>query len=160
MIRNVRSHDAKDICGIYNYYIKNTVITFEEDEIDTKEIETRVAFIIKKYPWLVFEDKGKIKGYAYASGWKSRPAYRYSVESTVYVDIDHTGKGIGIKLLEALIEALKNRGFHRVMGGIALPNDASIALHEKFGFLKCAHFSEVGFKFGKWIDVGYWQKIL
>ena len=99
-------------------------------------------------------------GYAYATAWRVRRGYRYSTEVTVYVDPGAGGRGIGSLLYTDLIAALQERGIHAAMGGIALPNDASVALHEKFGFKKVAHFEQVGVKFDRWIDVGYWQRIL
>jgi phosphinothricin acetyltransferase len=108
-------------------------------------------------PWLVLEVEGRVRGYAYATRWRVRPAYRNSVESTVYLEHDAAGSGWGTDLYLALIDALRGKGLHLVIGGIALPNERSIALHEKLGFAKVAHFSEVGFKFGQWHDVGYWQ---
>jgi L-amino acid N-acyltransferase YncA len=103
---------------------------------------------------------GKVVGYAYASKWKSRSAYRYAVESTVYLDPRFTGQGIGRHLYGSLIAELRQRSLHAVIGGIALPNPASIALHERMGFVKVAHFKEIGWKFNQWIDVGYWELIL
>lgn len=102
----------------------------------------------------------QLLGYCYASKWKGRCAYRYSVESTVYLSPDATGKGIGSKLYGTLLAELRQRQFHTVIGGIALPNPASVALHEKLGFEKVAQFRQVGNKFGRWIDVGYWQLLL
>src|SRR5690606_39143142 len=99
-------------------------------------------------------------GYAYAARWKGRCAYRYSVESTIYLDLGARRGGIGTVLYAALLERLRSRGYHAVIGGIALPNDASVRLHEQLGFRKVAHFPEVGFKLGRWVDVGYWQIIL
>ena len=99
-------------------------------------------------------------GYTYASDWKKRTAYRKTVETAIYLDPDHLGKGIGSTLKAAMIDELKERGFHCVISGIALPNPASIAMCEKFGFKKVAHFKQVGYKFGEWIDVAYWQLIL
>jgi phosphinothricin acetyltransferase len=108
-------------------------------------------------PWVVAELNGRVVGYAYASQWKGRCAYRFSVESSVYVDAKHTGQGIGSELYDALLGRLRGGKTHVVIGGIALPNEGSVALHERFGFRKVAHFNEVGFKFERWIDVGYWQ---
>ena len=102
----------------------------------------------------------RVAGFAYGGEWKARKAYAHSVEISIYLSHLHTGKGYGSKLMEALLDEFTRRGTHAVMSGVALPNPSSVALHTKFGFAKCAHFSEVGFKFGKWIDVGYWQKIL
>ena len=158
MIRDVKKSDSAAIAAIYNHYIKNTIITFEEEEITPDEISGRIENVLSEsLPWLVAEDKGNVIGYAYATKWRIRSAYRFSVESTVYLAAASTGKGIGSMLYNALLSKLKNKGIHAVMGGIALPNPSSIALHEKFGFKKVAHFIEVGIKFEKWIDVGYWQ---
>jgi phosphinothricin acetyltransferase len=108
-------------------------------------------------PWLILEAEGRIRGYAYATRWRVRPAYRHSVESSVYLEQGAVGQGWGKQLYLALIELLREQELHLVIGGIALPNERSIALHEKLGFAKVAHFSEVGFKFGQWRDVGYWE---
>ena len=152
--------DAVQLCDIYNYYIKNSVITFEEEEINKDEMVRRINEVTLKYPWIVFEENGIIKGYAYANRWKERSSYRYSAENTVYVHKDHFVKGIGRKLLEELIDRLRQAGIHSILAGIALPNEASIVLHEKCGFIKCGILKEVGYKFGKWVDVGYWERII
>jgi phosphinothricin acetyltransferase len=110
-------------------------------------------------PWLVLEAGGRLCGYAYASKWRARPGYRHAVESSVYVDPAMRGRGYGLVLYRALLAQLEGR-FHTVIGGIALPNAASIALHEKLGFRQVACFHEVGHKFGNWVDVGYWQLTL
>ncbi len=120
----------------------------------------RLKLISSQYPWLVYEENNRIIGYAYATKWKSRSAYLYSVESTVYVKKGEERKGIGTKLYTKLLELLLNERIHVVIGGITLPNSSSVGLHEKLGFKKIAHFKEVGYKFGKWRDVGYWELIL
>lgn len=157
MIREAAAGDAGQICGIYNHYVENTVITFEEKPVPAAEMEKRIRDISAVFPWLVYEENGSIIGYAYAVKWKTRAAYRFSAESTVYLKNCSLGKGVGSELYRRLIEELKEREVHAVMAGIALPNEKSRKLHEKFGFVKVAHFSEVGYKFGKWIDVGYWE---
>jgi phosphinothricin acetyltransferase len=157
MIRNVEVEDAAQIAEIYNYYIKNTLVSFEESPVPSEEMASRIEEISSSLPWLVYEEQNRIAGYAYASKWKGRCAYRYSVESTVYLNPTLRGKGVGSVLYQALLDILKSQGYHTVLGGISLPNEASIKLHEKFGFRKVAHFSEVGFKFNKWVDVGYWE---
>jgi L-amino acid N-acyltransferase YncA len=101
-----------------------------------------------------------VVGYAYAARWKSRSSYRFSAELAVYIDRQCVGRGIGSALYENLLQALQSQGVHAVIGGVALPNDPSVALHQKFGFEKVAQLREVGFKFKKWIDVAYWEKIL
>lgn len=161
VVRPATGSDAPEICSIYNHYVLSTVTTFEESEVSAQEMEARVSEVERSdLPWLVAEHTGEIVGYAYASKWKGRCAYRFAVETTVYLAPGAGGKGIGSKLYQALIDALQEKGFHSVIGGIALPNPASVALHEKLGMEKIAHFREVGFKFDQWIDVGYWQKIL
>jgi phosphinothricin acetyltransferase len=158
VIRNAVAKDAASIARIYNHYVLNSTITFEEDAVTAKEMAGRILEIQSvPLPWLVAEVDGQVVAYAYASKWKGRCAYRYSVESTVYVDPGSVGNKLGSKLYEQLFTRLRALGMHVAIGGIALPNDASVALHEKFGMVKVAQFGEVGFKFGKWIDVGYWQ---
>jgi L-amino acid N-acyltransferase YncA len=158
-VRKVVVEDAEAIAGIYNYYIENTVITFEEDPVSVDTMASRIESISAKYPYMVIEDKNGLIGYAYATEWKARSAYRYSTEVTVYLDHLKTGKGAGSILFSALLDGIKKTNLHVVIGGIALPNIASVALHEKFGFRKVAHFEEIGCKFGRWIDVGYWEMI-
>lgn len=161
MIRAVRASDAEVISGIYNYYISNTVVTFEEDLTSADEMRSRISEIENaELPWLVYQEGESVIGFAYASKWKGRCAYRYSVEVTVYLAHDVTARGIGSQLYTELFEQLKVKSVHVVLGGISLPNEASIALHEKFGMKKAAHFEEVGFKFGEWVDVAYWQGTL
>ena len=160
MIRRVETADAKVICNIYNHYVKNTIITFEEDPVSIKQMQSRIEEVSSRYPWLVFEKDGHVVGYAYAGAWRSRRAYRYAAESTVYLSKDVTGQGIGNRLYEALISIIRTDDVHSVIGVIALPNPASIALHEKLGFEKVAHLEEVGWKFNQWIDVGYWELII
>lgn len=159
MIRDVNIDDAKQICAIYNYYVLNTIVTFEESEVEIDDMESRIESITRKLPWIVYEEDQKILGYAYASEWKSRCAYKNSLETTVYLKNGESGNGIGSKLYAELIERLKAQNYHALIGGISLPNEASAALHEKFGFEKIGQFKEVGHKFDKWIDVGYWELI-
>ncbi|HVC47421.1 MAG TPA: arsinothricin resistance N-acetyltransferase ArsN1 family B [Terracidiphilus sp.] len=160
MLRNVESKDAPSLCEIYNHYIAHTVITFEENPVSPDEMHQRILNVTASFPWFVYEDQGNITGYAYATKWKERSAYRNSVEATVYLHPSATGKGIGSALLERLFAELRTRQVHAILGGVALPNSASVALLEKFGFQKVGHLKEVGFKFGQWIDVGYWQALL
>ncbi|HJO91994.1 MAG TPA: N-acetyltransferase family protein [Victivallales bacterium] len=157
MIRKSRIEDSDQICSIYNYYIINSISTFEEAELHPKEICKRIKYITEKYPWFVYEYQNRVIGYAYASEWNPRSAYNSTVEASVYIDKDFLGHGFGIKLYRELLDELKARQFHSVLGIISLPNNSSILLHEKFGFKKIAHFTEVGYKFDKWIDVGCWE---
>ena len=161
MIRLASASDAAAIARIYNYYVLNTVITFEQLAVSDIEMAKRIQEIAEiPLPWLLAEKDGDVIGFAYASKWKTRYAYRYSVESTVYLDPAHTGNGLGSELYGELLLALREHSVHSVMGGIAQPNPGSVALHEKHGFQKVAYLKEVGCKFDKWIDVAYWQILL
>jgi len=161
MIQDVELGDAPGVCRIYNHYVEHTTVTFEEEPVPVERMQSRMVEIRSHdLPWVVWRRDNEIFGYAYASKWKPRSAYRYSVESTVYVDKDHVGKGIGSALYGELLSRLRKTRVHAVFGGVALPNEASVRLHEKFRFRKIAHFEEIGFKLGRWIDVGYWQLIL
>lgn len=160
-LRSASAADAAAICRIYNAYVATTTITFEEDAVTERDMAQRIADVGEAgLPWLVLEVDGRVAGYAYATRWRVRSAYRHSVESTIYLDPAYAGRGFGRILYDALLGELRRRELHRVIGGIALPNDASIKLHEALGFRKVAHFTEVGMKFGRWIDVGYWERRL
>jgi L-amino acid N-acyltransferase YncA len=157
-IRDATGDDAGPITSIYNHFVLTTSISFEEAAVPVHEMAQRIADVqAAGLPWVIAEVDGVIAGYAYATKWRVRHAYRFSVESSVYLAPESAGKGIGTALYRALLDLLREGGYHLVIGGITLPNDASIALHEKMGFEKVAHYSEVGFKFQRWIDVGYWQ---
>jgi L-amino acid N-acyltransferase YncA len=160
MIRYAKTDDAAEICKIYNHYVLGTTITFEEEPVSTDEMAQRIAETLQSLPWLVWERDESLQGFCYASKWKGRCAYRQSVESTVYVRADSIGRRIGFQLYRALLDELRQRKFHNCHWGIALPNDASVALHEKLEFEKVAQFREVGNKFDRWTDVGYWQLLL
>jgi L-amino acid N-acyltransferase YncA len=160
MIRSATTEDAVRISEIYNHYVLYSTISFEEQAVAVDEMKERITETLAGLPWLVWIEGEVIEGFAYASKWKGRCAYRYSVESTIYLAEGSTSRGIGTKLYEALLEELRLRKLHTVMGGIALPNPASVALHHKLGFEKVAQFQEVGWKFDKWVDVGYWQLFL
>jgi len=160
MIRQVCLSDAQSICNIYNEYIENSTITFEETPVTAEEMTKRIEEATRNYPWLVYETDKRVVGYVYARRWRERAAYRNSVEAGIYLHPEFVGKGIGTEMMKELLKVLKEKSFHVVISGIALPNAASIELCEKFGFIKVAHFNEVGYKFDRWIDVGYWELIL
>jgi phosphinothricin acetyltransferase len=146
-IRSAHPADAAAIAAIYNHYVATTTITFEEAEVGADDMARRITKVISsKLPWLVLEQDDKILGYAYASKWKERSAYRFSVESSIYLLHEARGQGFARKLYQ-----------HLFIGGVALPNEASVGLHEKMGFQPVGAFKEVGRKFGRWIDVSYWQ---
>jgi phosphinothricin acetyltransferase len=159
-IRTATAEDGAALARIYNHYIAHTVVTFEEEPVSAAEMSARVAEVTAvPLPWLVAQTPIGVSGFAYASRWKGRCAYRHSVEVTVYLDVAAMGQGTGTALYAALFARLKELGCHVLIGGIALPNAASVALHEKFGMRQVANFSEVGYKFGCWVDVAYWQLV-
>lgn len=158
MIRDATIDDSKAIAEIYNHYVMNTSITFEENTVTSAEMSKRIRNVqVSDLPWIVALKGNAVVGYAYATKWKERSAYRFSVETTVYLSSKTQGEGIGTLLYEELLCRLKSLDINNVIGGITLPNPASVGLHEKMKMKKVAHFPNVGFKFGKWLDVGYWQ---
>jgi L-amino acid N-acyltransferase YncA len=160
-IRSATPQDAQQIAEIYNHFVLTSTITFEEEPVSAAEMGHRVGETqAASLPWLVATRGALITGFAYAQNWKVRAAYRFSREVTVYVREGLGRSGIGSRLYAQLFAALKAGGAHAVIGGVALPNDASLRLHQKFGFKKVAHFEQVGFKFNRWIDVTYWQMTL
>ena len=160
VLRHAVRSDAEALSRIYNHYVRETIVTFEEDPVTAPEMTQRLDDArALDLPWLVGEQGGMITGFAYAGRWRARSAYRASAETSIYLDPGQVGHGHGRRLYEAMLTKLEEKGMHAAIGGIALPNEASIALHEKLGFEKVAHFREVGYKFNRWIDVGYWQRL-
>ncbi len=157
LLRPATASDAAAICAIYNPYVLETVITFEQAPVSETEMTQRIREYAAQYPWLVAEVDARVVAYAYATRWRTRAAYDHTLESTIYVDKSFTGRGIAKPLYLELLRELKSRGVHAVVGCIALPNDASVALHETCGYLKVGHFPQVGRKFERWVDVGFWQ---
>ncbi len=161
VIRDAERADADSVARIYNHYVLNTIVTFEEAAISAQTMEERIEETrAANLPFVVAERDRNVSGYAYASKWKGRCAYRFSAEVTVYVEHDSGAQGIGSALYAHLLPILQQKGIHTAIGGIALPNDASVALHQKYGFVQVAYFREVGRKFDRWVDVGYWQLVL
>lgn len=160
IIRDCEEMDVDYVTSIYNHYIKHTTITFEEVEVNPTEMAVRIENIQSLFPFLVCEDAGSIVGYAYASKWKDRSAYRYTAEVTIYLHPDHLGRKLGTQLYAELFNRMQQKNFHVLLACIATPNPASVGLHEKFGFKQTAQFNEVGFKFNRWLGVGYWKKIV
>lgn len=160
IVRDVTVDDASAICEIYNHYVENTIITFEEVAVSAEEMAGRIEKTTASYPWIVLEEDGEILGYAYVTNWRTRSAYRYSTECTIYLHKDATGRGAGSKLFEALLNKVKEYDIHVVMAAITEANIPSVKLHERFGFKKVGYFEETGYKFGRWIGVCYMELII
>lgn len=156
-IRFIAPSDIQSILNIYQYYIESTAITFETEVPARRDFSKRVIEISHFYPWLVFDEQNEIKGYAYASPHHQRSAYQWSVDVTVYLSNNSQGKGIGTLLYKKLFELLTEQGFYNAYAGIALPNIKSVRLHEKLDFEKVAEYNRVGYKLGKWWNVGWWE---
>ena len=162
-IRPAILDDSLEIAEIYNWYIKNTTITFEESMVSAGDMAQRIAVSDATRPWLVLQHSSQdepgtqLVGYAYAARWKERSAYRFAREVSIYLVPEAQGEGLGLQLYQALIESLRTTDIHTLVAGITLPNDASVALHEKLGFHKVGEFEEVGKKFDNYLNVGYWQ---
>jgi L-amino acid N-acyltransferase YncA len=147
--------DAAGILAIYASYITNTSFTFETEVPSENDFKERIKKYLLKYPWLVCETEGQIAGYAYASQYRERTAYQWSAECSVYVHDDFQRHGIAQALYSALFATLKRQGFMNVYAVINLPNDKSIALHERMGFTYFATYEKVGYKLGQWKNVGW-----
>lgn len=161
MIRPASAADAASIANIYNHYVLNTWVTFEEQAITADDIQQRMQDVLNAgLPYIVAEYEGAVVGYAYAAPFHKRAAYRNTVETTVYLKHDFLGRGFGKLIYEVLLGQLKEKGYHAAIGTLGLPNDKSVALHEKLGFKQAGHLREVGYKLGDWRDVGHWQLML
>lgn len=157
MIRPATRADAARIAEIYRPYVTDTAISFEETPPDAVEIERRMA---AAHLWLVDDSDGTIAGYAYGTPWRSRHAYRFTVETTVYVAAEHHGRGVGRRLYEDLLERLGALGFVTAVAGITLPNEQSVAFHRTLGFTDVGTFPKVGYKFDTWYDTGWMYRPL
>lgn len=160
-IRAARPDDAAAIAAIYAPYVIGSVVSFETEAPDAAEIARRMAGDADKYPWVVAcEEDGTVLGYAYATAFRTRPAYRFSVETTVYVADGAERRGIGSALYGILLPVLEVQGYAQAIAAITLPNHASVMLHERFGFRQIGTYEKVGFKFREWRSVGLWQRAL
>lgn len=160
-IRRATADDAAAIASIYAPYVTDHPVSFETEAPDAAEIGRRIAEGGALYPWLVaVDEEGAVLGYSYACAFRTRPAYRFTVETTVYLAEGAGGRGIGTALLGALLPMLEAQGFTQAIAAITLPNPASVALHEKMGFRRAGTYEKVGFKLGEWRSVGLWQRAL
>jgi L-amino acid N-acyltransferase YncA len=159
-IRLTTPEDAAGILAIYIPYVENTSITFETEVPAVETFAKRIEDYLINWPWLVYEVDGKIAGYAYASRYRERVAYQWSVEASVYVHDEYMKAGIAQALYNTLFEILKKQGYRNVYAVINLPNERSVAFHEKMGFNWFATYEQVGYKSGQWKNVGWWRLII
>jgi L-amino acid N-acyltransferase YncA len=149
--------DAAACAGIYAPYVRETPISFELHPPTEAELADRIERYSSTHAWLVAEDAGAVVGFAYACPHRERAAYRWAADVSVYVDREHRGRGIGRRLYAALLPLLRSQGLYTACAGVTLPNEASVGLHESFGFRPVGVYRRIGFKAGAWWDVGWWQ---
>lgn len=159
-IRPASRGDAAAVAAIYAPFVTGSIVSFETEPPSAGEIAGRMAAGGGLYPWLVAEEAGEVVGYAYAAAFRARPAYRFAVETSVYLRRGAEGRGFGRALYEPLLAIAEAQGFTQAIAAITLPNDASVALHERLGFAPAGAYRKVGWKMGRWLDVGLWQRPL
>ena len=160
MIRKADLEDAEAIAAIYNEYVINSTATFETEPVTVEEMRERITQISAGFPYLVYETGNEVAGYCYAHPWKERAAYKYTLETTVYLSARHTGKGIGKLLMERLIDECRKRGYHALIACITEGNETSCALHSKLGFKQVSGYEQVGRKFNRWLGVADYELLL
>ena len=159
-LRRARADDAAAIQAIYAPFVRDTAVSFEEEVPDLESIRASIDSTNETYAFVVGEDEGRVVGYAKGYRFRSRAAYAWTVEVSVYVAQDSRGRGVGRRLTMGLLDELKERGYVTAIAGITLPNDASVGLFEALGFTHIGTFKSVGFKLDKWHDVGFWHREL
>ena len=155
-IRLATPADAAAVAAIYRPYVEATAFTFEIEPPTEGEMRRRISETLISYPWLVYESGGRVLGYAYASAHRTRAAYRWSVDTAIYVDSGSHRRGVGRHLYDGLFPLLVRQGYFNAYAGITLPNPPSVGLHEALGFEPVGVYRSVGFKMGAWHDVGWW----
>lgn len=160
MIREVREADCREITEIYNYYVENSIATFDTIPVTEQQMLDNIRNISADYPYYIYEIDGAIAGYCYAHSWKTRKACQLTAETTVYIAPQHTGKGIGQLLMKCLIKECRNRKLHALIACITAENTGSCIMHEKLGFKKVSAFYEVAFKAGQYLGVADYELIL
>ena len=161
VIRKANPDDASALCRIYNHYVVHTAVTFETDPVSEAEMGQRILEVQNEnLPYFVLEVEGRVVGYYYVHKWRNRCAYSSTKEVTVYLDKEYVGKGLGSLLYEHMLQQIDPEQTHVLIAGICIPNDGSVRLHEKFGFVQVSTMKEVGRKFDEWRDVGHWMLTL
>lgn len=160
-LRAATPDDAAAVAAIYGHYVRESAVTFELDPPSAEEMRARIEAAAGRYPWIVAQgEDGSLAGYAYACAFRPRAAYRFAVETTVYLRPDSTGRGLGAMLYRPLLRTLVAQGYTQAIAAIALPNAASVAVHERLGFVHAGTYVRVGWKLGRWLDVGLWQRAM
>ncbi len=156
-LRLAEPRDAPGVLDIYAPLVSDTIVSFEEQVPSLAEMTRRIENTLERWPWIVAEEQGELAGYAYATAFRARHAYRWSCEVSVYVGKTWRRQRLGARLYENLFSRLRQQGYRMAYAGIALPNPASVALHERLGFAPIGVFPAAGRKHGAWIDVGWWS---
>lgn len=160
-LSELHDEDIPSLLEIYNYYIKNTCYTFEEQELSLEEFTIRCHNIQAKYPYIVIKnDEGEILGYSYLDKFSARSAYRYSVDLSIYISKDHIHEGLGKILLSAIEEKAQEYGFRNIISIVTSENEASMKFHERNGFVQQGHLPKIGYKMNRWLGTYYYQKEL
>ena len=157
LVRDALPTDARALLDIYRPFVSDTAVSFELEPPTLTEFEARIASAQSRWAWLVAEQAGEVAGYAYASSFRTRAAYRWTVETSAYVHPSHRGRGVAGALYRRLFEVLEDKGYCNAYAGIALPNEPSIAFHQSLGFKAVGVFHRGGWKFGKWHDISWWE---
>ena len=155
-VRPATEDDLPEVCEIVNHYIENSFVNFRTEPQAVDEWRDDWGRLHSQFPWLVATDD-RVVGVAYAAPWNGRAAYQWTAEATVYVDPSRQRRGVGDALYTELLARLRSQGFHSAVGVIALPNEPSVRLHERHGFVRVGRLIEAGYKLGAWHDVGFWQ---
>lgn len=160
VIRGVRASDAAVCLAIYRPHVTDTAVSFEYEAPSADEFRTRIESITRRHPWFVAELEGRVVGYAYATDFRMRAAYRWCCETTVYVAAERHGRGVARALYERLLSELTELGYSEAIGVVTLPNDPSVAFHERLGFRPVGRIERCGWKHGRWHAIGFWQRSL
>lgn len=161
VMRRVAIQDAERICEIYNYYVLNSTVTFDTEPYTLKMMENKIQSLMNGgYDYWVYEVDGLILGFCHLNEWKPRRGYRFTAETSIYVDKDFIGRGIGVVMMKHMLENVNKEKIHTILSCISLPNDSSVRVHERFGFQLAGLYKQIGFKLGEWRDVGYWQMMV